>query len=234
MGQAFSIAIRSGIQAIRDVILPGVILLVVAAILAYLYYFQPEVHYIFNIYGAWRIEYGVIVSMGFLAFCSGLLPWTFRMLLPGMKPQHPRSELIFLTLYWGAIGWCNDTVYSFQGDMFGEGNNVSIVIYKVLFDQFVYSLIFAAPLNGTAYYWKDTNYSMRLLKASFNRQWYPKIVLPMYIMGLTIWIPGTSIIYSMPAELQIFMASIISCFFSLICSYVAAHARENNSKPVKL
>lgn len=110
--------------------------------------------------------------------------------------------------------------------LFGTEVIFSVVVCKVLVDQFVYTAFFASPLNANAYYWADSDFSFSAWKAALGKGWYKRIILPNYIANLVIWIPGVSIVYCLPPDLQIFMAGLISCFYALISTYIAGKSRQ--------
>lgn len=228
-------ALRVGIQSLKDVAIPGIILCIFAILLAFLYYYIPSVTSVFNKIGTWQQHYNPTFGILSMAFFGGLMPWLFRMIFPSLRPEQPVKELFFLIGLWTINGALINSLYYVQGIMFGTGNDVSTIIKKVLIDQLGFSLLISAPLNSVAYYWKDTHFSWTQLKASFKKNWYFNVVFPLYLVNISIWTPGVSVVYAMPMSLQIFMAGIINCFFSLICNFVTLRARKSaaNSTEIK-
>ena len=208
----------------KEALLPGYILLSLAALLVFSYYKVPAVTQAMSFFAELKGEWGYGFAFVCTSFFGGFMPWVFRMVLPGMRPKHVWGELIFCILLWGMEGMCIDTLYGIQNHLFGGGNDFRTVASKVVLDQFGYTLIFAAPLNGIAYFWKDVDFSFSRLREHLGRGWYRRLALPNYLSNMMIWLPGVSIVYCLPRDLQILLAGLISCLFSLVCSFVAARA----------
>ncbi len=222
-------ALKSALLSIRDALLPGYILLSLAALMVAAYYHMPSVAGFLSVFARLKAEWGFVFSFACTGFFGGVMTWAFRMAFPLTRPSRPWLDLAFLLLLWGGQGVCIDALYRGQGLLFGVEASFSVVVFKVLVDQFGYSAFFSAPLNAVAYYWNDSGYSFRAVRASFGKGWYVRMVLPTYLVNMIIWLPGVSIVYSLPADLQIFMAGLISCFFSLICTYVAVREKAHQA-----
>lgn len=222
---AFAQSARMAFSSIRKAILPGYVLLFLAAVFVYAYYNVPSIYEFMERIGGLKREWGYGFSMMNSAFFGGLMPWAFRMLLPGQRPSRVLAYLLFGLILWGIQGVTVDTLYRVQGMVFGTEVTFGVVACKVLVDQFGYSLVFSSILNSNAYYWADEGYSFTAWKRTLSmgwKGWYKRIVLPNYLANLTIWLPGVCIIYCLPPDLQIFMAGLISCFYSLIAMYIAS------------
>ena len=89
--------------------------------------------------------------------------------------------------------------------------------------QFLYSPPWATPSVLAAYNWKDCNFS-------FTR-WWPLVscrhfwlwrVPENLVSGWMVWIPAVSMIYILPASLQIPLFNIVLCFWSLVLTLITA------------
>lgn len=223
---SFRSVFREAVLSMKDALLPGYILLSLAALLVFCYYNVPAVTEVLSWFGRLKAEWGYVFAFACTSFFGGFMPWLFRMILPGMKPKHVWGELVFCILLWGLQGMLIDTLYEFQTWLFGSGNDVLTVVSKVCLDQFGYTLLFASFINGIMYYWKDVDFSFSRLQRSMGQGWYKRMVLPNYLANMMIWLPGVSIVYSLPRDLQILMAGLISCLFSLVCTFVAARSKH--------
>lgn len=212
---------REAALSMKDALIPGYVLLFLAALLVVCYYKVPAVTEVFAYFAEWKVQWGWMYSFVCTAFFGGIMPWVFRMVIPGMRPKYVWGELVFCILLWGWQGVLIDGLYGVQTWLFGGGNDIATVVSKVAFDQFGYTLCFASFLNGLAYFWKDVGFSFDRLRENMNKGWYRRIILPNYIANMMIWLPGVSIVYSLPRDLQILMAGLISCLFSLVCTFVA-------------
>ena len=89
--------------------------------------------------------------------------------------------------------------------------------------QLIYSPPWATPSVLAAYNWKDCNFS-------FTR-WWPLVscrhfwlwrVPENLVSGWMVWIPAVSMIYILPASLQIPLFNIVLCFWSLVLTLITA------------
>ena len=63
------------------------------------------------------------------------------------SPERVWSGLIFIG-YWALRGIDVDAFYRLQAMVFGKGIDVKTIIFKVLFDQFIYCVIWASPITA--------------------------------------------------------------------------------------
>lgn len=87
-------------------------------------------------------------------------------------------------------------LFSFQGWLWGTDSTASVIIPKVLFDQFVYNPPWATPSVLIAFYWRDSGFSFRrtwtrLTSRSFWTWAVPECLISMWC----VWIPACSLIY---------------------------------------
>ncbi|MFZ9992274.1 MAG: hypothetical protein ACO3J6_07680, partial [Opitutales bacterium] len=123
--------LTAGIKALRDIALPLAVIMSAAAGLVVAYYHVPSVATGLNRIGA----VNAANPMGFAAICtaitSGLIPWCFRMVFPGLRPAHPLGDLVHSITWWALMGMLVSYFYSLQAVWFGAEANLPTVLLKV-------------------------------------------------------------------------------------------------------
>ena len=102
----------------------------------------------------------------------------------------------------------------------GRSTDALVVFYKVLVDQFVYCVFWSAPTTAIVYGWKNADFAWKKVRVI---RFLNELVSESAFLLLTtwiLWIPAVSIIYAMPANLQIPMFNLTLCFFVIIISYL--------------
>jgi len=132
---------------------------------------------------------------------------------------------LFYVLFFAERGVEVDAFYRLQVVLFGDGNDVETIVKKVLVDQFVYSMLFAAPINMLCFLWKDLDFSFSKLKEALDWSFvtfrWPCGVVSAWI----VWIPAVSCIYVLPSSLQIPLFNLVLCFFVLLLTFVSKRAK---------
>lgn len=211
---------RAGLRAARLNLIPGLVLQFAAIGLLIAYYSSADLRSALSVIEIWKAKGGyAFAAIGGALFC-GLLPWLFRMCLPSLRPRQPLAELIFGMLWWAMILVMNDAFYRVQALVWGTGTGLLVVLAKVIIDMFVYTPLLPSPMNALSHHWKEKGFPW----GSFHlpQGWYRRIVLPNLIPNWVVWIPGTAVVYSLPPMLQLPMANLIGCFWSLLCISIAA------------
>jgi hypothetical protein len=70
--------------------------------------------------------------------------------------------------------------------------------------------------------WKDSNFNFGLVWRSLtSKQFWSWDIPQLLLSGWMVWIPACSMIYLLPASLQIPLFNIVLCFWSLVLALVA-------------
>ena len=154
-----------------------------------------------------------------LSFSFGLLPFLF---LKFTRARYTWAQGALITAFWAYKGFEIDLWYRILARVVGETNEPSVVVIKVLLDQFVYCPLFAIPVTALVYGYAESHFSRAAVVADLRApSWYQRRVLPMLISNLGVWIPTVSIIYALPTPLQLSLQNIVLCFFTLLLLHVA-------------
>jgi hypothetical protein len=87
---------------------------------------------------------------------------------------------------------------------------------KVAVDQFIYSACWAAPTITLNYLWMEAQFNLRAWWRALSVQYLIQKLSTVIVSNWLVWIPAVSIIYAMPAELQIPLFNLVLCFWVLL------------------
>jgi hypothetical protein len=220
-------AIRIGLASARENTLPGVLLWIIAVFIITGYYFLPPVTAALTTLGNFKEAAGYRYSAVATAIFGGLIPFLWRLLksrrMKKLNPAHPSPWKVpawkaglFLLVFWAWKGVEIDFLYRMQTVLFGSGSSARVLVPKVLVDQFLYNPLWAGGMQILAYWWLENAFSKAALIApSLWKSIGPRLVTVL-ISTWGVWIPMVSIIYAMPANLQVPLFNIALCFWGLM------------------
>ena len=184
------------------------------------YYNVPAFADFLNDFGKLKSRFGLFYSAVSTAIFGGLLPYLLIYCRKSIPRERKVSWLLFFLLFWAVKGVEVDLFYRFQDFLFGRSTDALVVFYKVLVDQFVYCVFWSAPTTAIVYGWKNADFAWK--KVTVIRSLNELVSESAFLLLTTwiLWIPAVSIIYSMPANLQIPMFNLTLCFFVIIISYL--------------
>lgn len=220
--------VSAGLAGVRKNALPGLALQGFALALVLLYYFTPSARPWFETVAGWKTRFGFGYSALSTSLFGGLIPFLVLWATGNIKANRWRAELLFYVLLWGYRGVEVDLFYRLQTALFGDGANLAVVLPKVLLDQFVYSIFVAAPSQVVFFLWKDRGFSFAAVRPDLNLRFLFAAVVTVAFSQWMVWIPAVTIIYCLPAALQIPLFNLVVCFWVLLLTFVsqrsAAHA----------
>jgi len=211
-------AFEKGLRAARANLLPGLALqfLMLCFLTAYLLHDGTQA-FLAKV-GETKQEMGYGFSMLSCVLSGALFPEIMRILF-FQKARPSRDNLRnFITSapLWAFMGVVVDFFYRCQNDWFGTGNSFSIVFFKVLVDQTLYSPFVSNPIINGFLAFRAGGFSSPALAAVFSRNFVAEKMMPSQIAGWFIWIPGVSLVYFMPPLLQLPTAVLIQCFYVML------------------
>ncbi|MCP5544744.1 MAG: hypothetical protein H7A49_12645 [Akkermansiaceae bacterium] len=195
---------HAGLRAARANVVPG--LLVQAAMLgvALAYRFYPPTTDLLDQLASWKARWGYGYSALTAIVAGAFLPELMRIAVfqRGRAGRRNLRNLGFTIPFWAFMGVVVDGFYRLQASWFGADAEFSVVVKKVLVDQFVYNPLFAAPFTAMMYDWKNRGFPP-VVREFFTAAYYRDVVVPTLFATWGVWIPLVSIIYSLPSLLQI-------------------------------
>jgi hypothetical protein len=208
---------NSVLHAIKENLIPGLVLQFFALALVLIYFFVPWTQPAYGWFAALKHDYGSYYAFFATALFGGFIPFMYLLLSHRFEKTAPLFRLfIFYLLFWGLKGVEVDYFYSLQGLWFGYESSVQTIATKVAVDQFIYSTFWAAPTITIAYLWVEHNFSVSASLDAMNKQFFLEKIPTVIFSNWLVWIPAVSIVYSMPQDLQIPLFNLVLCFWVLM------------------
>ncbi len=218
----FSHAVRQAARAARANILPGLFLQAILLVFLALYLTHEGTRHVLFQVADLKQESGFLFAFVIYVLSAALLPELLRIGI-FQKGRITRKNIQnFLTAapVWGLMGVLVDLFYRLQALWFGIGNDVGTILIKVAVDQFLFSPFVGNVFVIGYFAWRDAGFRFPALRKIFNRDFFPERIFPVQVAGWCIWIPGVSVVYFMPPELQVPVAALIQAFWVLVFSVV--------------
>ena len=211
-------ALRMIAAAIRANLLPGLLLQCVMGIFLFAYATHDGTQRFLMAVAEVKRQAGFPFAFFSYILAAALLPEVLRIVFFQSGRPTLRNLRLFLTAApaWGMMGVAVDIFYRCQAGWFGDVNSLSSIVPKVLVDQFLFSPLFSNPLMIGYFTLRDAGFRLGAWRQIFCRGFYWEKVMPVQVAAWLIWIPGVSLVYSMPQLVQIPVAVVIMCFWVLI------------------
>jgi len=207
-------AITHGWQSTKANVIPGIIIVAVAALMVIAYYQFPVVSASLEGLVTFRQQMGAWFAMSASAIGAGIIPGVYLMLAGNSrKGFRGLLDLLFTSLLWAATALAIDRFYTFQAWLWGSAVNSQVLAGKMLFDQLVFTPLIGIQIPAIGFRLRDLDYKFSLLWRAFRGDWIIGVTVPLLIACWLTWVPGTLVIYSLPLPLQIPMMVLIQCFF---------------------
>ncbi|WP_016955644.1 hypothetical protein [Catenovulum agarivorans] len=203
-------------QALLKNLLPGFVLQVFALSIVLVYFYLPASQTSFNAIAELKLAHGWRYTFIATALFGGLIPFIYLHLTKALPKQSVIKLLCFYLIFWGIKGVEVDLFYQLQGYWFGYDNTVATIVKKTAMDQFIYSALWAAPSITLCYLWLENNFSFNQTVKAADKHFFSLTLPSVIVSNWLVWIPAVSIIYTMPAELQIPLFNLVLCFWVLM------------------
>lgn len=208
---------KSIVAALKQNLLPGLVLQFFALAIVLVYFFVPASQPVYTWFGVLKHEYGSVYAFIATAFFGGLIPFVYLWATKRIDPSRSAfALLLFYVIFWGLKGIEVDFFYQLQGYWFGYDNTVKTIATKVAVDQFIYSAFWAAPTITIPYLWVEHRFNFRASAAALDKSFFFEKIPTVIFSNWLVWIPAVSIVYSMPQDLQIPLFNLVLCFWVLI------------------
>ncbi len=216
-------AARGGWQSAKANLIPGLVIISLAALLVAAYYTFPSVQQALEGLRSVRQSWGLAFTMLSSAVGAGLIPGIYLMAV-GKARRGGRGwlDVLFTCLVWATTMILVDYFYAFQDWFWGSGVTLGILLAKMLLDQFVFTPLLSIPYMAFGFRLRDLNYSFQALRQAVRDDWILKVIIPMLVACWLTWIPGTLVVYSLPLSLQVPLMVLVQCFFALEMAYVSS------------
>lgn len=218
---------RAGLQSIRALLFPGLVLQSVALALVLAYYLVPATAGFFADLARWQSSGGLPFTAVTTALCGGLLPFLLLRGHRDTRGNHPWPHLVFFMLFWAWKGCEVDLWYRGLTWLYGNGHDPSTIVRKVLSDQFGFNPFYAAPVGNLCFAWKDAGFRWRPVAADLQAgRWYARRVLPVLMAVWFLWIPVVCCVYALPLPLQMPLFNVVLCFWSMLFAHILSRQSQ--------
>ena len=215
-------AFSKGLQAARTNILPGLLLQAVMVCFIALYLFHNGTREFLARVGTVRSQMGYTFAVVSYIFSGALLPEAMRVVFfqKGRFRLHNLWSVVSMAPLWALLGLIVDCFYRIQGGWFGVGNTWDVVFMKVAVDQLFFSPLVVNPLVVAYLAWQEARFRTSAVETIFSWEFLNEKMIPTQIAVWCVWLPGVSLVYSMPPLLQLPVAVLIQCFWVLILTTI--------------
>ena len=203
-GHVLREAVGKGLRAARQNLIPMLALEAAMALLVIIYYFWSAGEAALDRYAAWQQGGGILIAALATGLAGGVISELSLVYFQDQgrwSPDH-LENLGFKLVLFSISGAVVYEFYRWQAVWFGQGNAWSVLLPKVCVDQFGYTVLWSVPYMTLMTRWQALHYSGKLLRAELGGTFVTERMLPVLMTNWMFWIPGVSLIYSMPLNLQ--------------------------------
>ncbi|YCM46902.1 hypothetical protein V2O64_25635 (plasmid) [Verrucomicrobiaceae bacterium 227] len=226
-------SLRVGMSAARKTFKPALVVWSAMIGIALLYYLVPATQGVFAAITALQDQMGVYFASIGMGLSVGILVECVKVMISPEKRWNRANTInaIFNFVVFGVMGITQYYRYAWQIEVFGAGNSFRELASKVLFDQFVWTVLFANPYQAILFLWKNTGFSWKSVgKLVFPlRVFWGTQMLPVLISNWAFWIPMAFLVYYFPAELQVPMAILAVSIWVILLSSLTSATRHEDS-----
>jgi hypothetical protein len=213
-------------EAIRANLIPGFVLQVFGLALVLGYYYVPFVHDLCEQLSQLKARHGIMFAGISTSVAGGVIPVIFLVYMKRIPREKALVSALFYVGFWFWKGLEIDIFYRYQAIWFGDDPTFKVIASKVLFDQFVWNPLYAAPCIALVYFWKDCDFSFKRFRKGVNREMFFLKIPTVLVSTWIVWFPMCAIIYSLPTLLQVPLFNIVLCFFVLLVNIICDDSQE--------
>lgn len=210
--------------AIRANILPGLLLQGLMAAFLAAYLTHDGTRRFLATVATTKEQSGLAFAFFSYVGAAALLPEILRILIFQAGRFRRVNAVNFLRAApaWGVMGMIVDLFYRQQAAWFGDAATWPSIVPKVLVDQLLFSPLFSNPVMVAYFALCAGGFRAGVWQRVLRPAFYLEEVVPVMVAGWMIWIPGVTLVYAMPAALQIPVAVLIQCFWVLVFTTVGS------------
>jgi len=230
LGEAFRKGTRAASQN-----LPAILALqfAMAAVVA-IYYCWPAGADVLARYAAWQHAGGLPAAGLATAFAGGVLS-EFSLVYFQQRGRWTRTDLenmAFKCALFFVSGMIVCEFYGWQAVWWGQGTAWTVLVPKVLVDQFGYTVFWATPFFALLTRWQMLRFSGRRLWAELDRDFVTERMLPILVTNWMFWIPAVTLVYAMPTILQTPLFIFATAIWGLLLPAVTRQGRQDIPGPM--
>ncbi len=218
----FRNALRIAAQGAWANLLPGLLLQSLMIVFLALYVMHEGTREVLGRVANLKQEVGFAFAFFSYVLSAALLPEILRIGFFQEGKANRRNLWSFLTAapFWGLMGILVDLFYRLQIGWFGSESDWQTILCKMVVDQFIFSPFISNTLSAGYFAWRDAGFRRSSAREIFRRGFFLDRVFPVQVAAWCIWIPGVCLVYFMPSELQIPVASLLQAFWVLVFLFI--------------
>lgn len=211
-------SLRAAGAAARRNFWPGLLLQGILLIFLAAYLWHEQTKSVLAVLAGWKEETGFFFAAASYLLASAFLPEFLRVVFfqKGRIRRENLRNFFTSAPLWIFMGILVDLLYRAQLRVFGDGSDWTILLPKVLVDQFLFSPLIAQPLIVGYLHWRDEGFSRGVWSQVWRPAFYLEKILPVQVAAWCVWIPGVTLVYFMEPLLQIPTAVLIQVFWVLL------------------
>jgi hypothetical protein len=218
---------RKGLRAARQNLRAMLALQMLMAAIVAAYYCWPAATMLLSRYAVWQHSGGVLGAAFATAVAGGVLSEASLVYIQngGRWTAAHVENLCFKFVFFFFNGALVYEFYILQSVWFGNGTAWSILLPKILVDQFGFTVFWSLPVQSLLFRWQLLCYSWKRLGAELDVDFVLHQMLPVLITNWMFWIPGVSLIYSLPQILQTPLFIFAIAIWGILLSAVTKQGR---------
>lgn len=221
-------ALRIGWDSIRACWVPMLVLWLASVAMVVSYYASPAFASLLDPLLQWQVHSGWIAAFLSRFFFCGVLPGVFLLAIPSLRPRYAFWSALAQGLWGGLSGIVYDYIYYGQSLLFGNGTDWVTLVEKMMMDQFVITVLYAAPVNSVFYFWLSRDFSFERFRNEFPRPFITRTLLPNLVSNWCVWIPVVLAIYAFPQPLQIQVSGFACAFWTLAMLQIGTRSKSED------
>lgn len=204
-------------KSARANLAPMLVLQCIAVALAAAYCMLPHFRTWLEPVAEWHRNWGWKSAFLSQMFFCGMVPGALMLVFRSIRPRRLWLTVVAQSFWCGGFGVCCNGLFRILADLLGDDSEMSTVLMKAAFDQFVWTVAVIAPANAVFFFWLGRDFSFRRVRDEWPRPFYAKMVLPNLIPNWIVWIPVSMAVFSFPYALQIHINGFVCAFWTLMC-----------------
>jgi len=220
-------SIRKGVLVAWRNLVPMLLLEAAMAAIVAVYYLWPPGTRILISYAAWQHQGGIVAAALATGVAGGVVSeLSIVYLLSRGWTAHHVEHMLFKLFYFSISGGIVYVFYGYQTIWFGDENSWPVLARKVFMDQFVFSLFWSNTFTAVMMRWHGLRYSFHKLWQEMTPRFIVDRIFPLIITGWMFWIPGVTLIYCLPAALQVPLFIFATGIWGILMPAIAKEEKE--------
>jgi hypothetical protein len=219
--------VQEGFQSARQNLPAMLALLAAMSVMVGIYYFWPAGAAVLSQYAAWQHAGGILRTGLVAGFAGGILSELSVIYIcdRGRWNSAHVENMVFRFVVFFFGGLVVAKFYEWQAYWFGDGLSWRVLAPKILVDQFIFSVFWSTTYQTLVFRWQALRYSGSRLWSELDGRFVVERMLPVLVTNWMFWIPGVTLVYSMPLILEMPLNIFATAIWSLLLAGLAKSTR---------